>query len=530
MRHTTEDTISRLIRSVLAECPTPAKYIGYGRVSSKQQKDKGRSLDGQKLDIERWASDLNLVQHAYIQESHSGWKGTRPQFQREIIDRLPVLRASGVHFLVVYQLDRFARNVEYALNVLAQLTHHGIAVISVTDTLDYTTADGWQTFVNRLTSAEYYSRKLSQTMKVTRRREPTQHGHIVGNVSTGYRRTPNGGIEPDDRAHQQRMLFTLYATDLYSCQQLASTMNNHGWLAWNEQKQTTVPYTKWNVAEMLGNPVYIGKVRYKGTIYDGDHEPLIDRVTWEQVQAIRHRRTHARGTVIQKAGPFSGMLYCEECGGLMWQHNRSLERGYWSYECSTRYDVRGCNAKQIRSTILMQDVVRLLQRLRLTQAQKQRIVDRAALLIPQASVAPVVIDQSALNRLVDLYTSGLIDKATFEDRQRALVQASTSASVPEPLQAFDMQRAFTLLDNIAHLVQQATPAEQRAILQSLFARFWATNKHGLIAIQPQPIYMELLAIATNPCQDGEPGGVRFSMTDTYPQVWVRYHQPYQYVH
>lgn len=530
MRHT-DDTISRLIRSVLAECPAPAKYIGYGRVSTKKQKDKGRSLDGQKSDIEAWTTDLGFEQYGYVQESYSGWKGTRPQFQREIIDRLPILHAHGVQFLVVYQLDRFARNVEYALNTLAHLTRHGIAVISVTDTLDYTTADGWQTFVNRLTSAEYYSRKLSQTMKVTRRREPTQHGHIVGNISTGYRRIANGGIEPDDRAEQQRMLFTLYATDLYSCQQLAATMNNHGWLAWNEQKQTTVPYTKWNVAEMLGNPVYIGKVRYKGTIYDGHHEPLIDGVTWEMVQAIRARRRTNRGVAVQKAGPFSGMLYCEECGGLMWQHNRSLERGYWSYECSTRYDVRGCSAKQIRSTILMDDVLVLLKRLHLTPAQKQRIVDRAATFVPEQPTVLPIIDQAALNRLVDLYTSGLIDKATFEDRQRALHHAARVAE-PEPsAPRFDYQHAFTLLDNIAALVQRATPPEQRAILQSLFARFWATNQNGLVAVQPQPIYMELLALATSPCQFGEPGGKRVIITDTkQPYIWTRYQQPYQYAH
>lgn len=80
-----------------------------------------------------------------------------------------------------------------------------------------------------------------------------------------------------------------------------------------------------------------------------------------------------------------------------------------------------------------------------------------------------------------------------------------------------------MLDSIHDLVLTAQPAEQRAILQSLFARIWATHEHGVIAIQPQPVYLELVAAAFTPVCTVDWEGLQSPI----PTVWLDYRTPYR---
>lgn len=523
-KHTNEQSVSGLIRQVLAGQAQGLRYIGYGRVSTTQQRRDGNSLDGQRGDIEEWADGLGLIQHAYIEESHSGWRGTRPCFQA-LIDGLEEYAAAGVQLLIVFEIDRLARNVQYALNVIPVLTAHRVAVVSIIGALDYTTADGWKSLVERLTGAEYHSRNLSQKMQATRRREATRLRRPVGSLTTGYQRTPGGGIVPDTRAAQQRHLFELFASDLYTLATAAAAMNAAGHRAWNERAGAEVPYTKWNVVEMLRNPIYLGKVRHHGQVYDGQHEPLIDAQTWQRVQDILERRGTRRPVTIVASGPFTGLLYCEDCGAAMWQHVR--HRGLIYYECSGRHAEPRCPARSLTDRQLLPDVLCMLDGLRLSDAQKRRIVARMPRLTPTPEPPPPQSDE--LDRLIDLYTSGLITRAKFEEKKIALTMPTPIA---RPAPDVDMDQAFALLDNIADLVQQATAMEQRAILQSLFAAIWATKERGLIAVRPQPVYLDLVAAALNPRNVGlcsEPGGGRtISTVRRVPivAVWSGFRQVY----
>ena len=53
------------------------------------------------------------------------------------------------------------------------------------------------------------------------------------------------------------------------------------------------PFTKGGLYRLLTNPIYTGNVEFKGQVYDGEHEPIVETKTWESVQEILHRNRGA---------------------------------------------------------------------------------------------------------------------------------------------------------------------------------------------------------------------------------------------
>src|SRR4029079_7724554 len=48
------------------------------------------------------------------------------------------------------------------------------------------------------------------------------------------------------------------------------------------------------LALMLKNPIYIGKIRHKDLVHDGEHEAIIDRATFDAVQETLKRNNHEK--------------------------------------------------------------------------------------------------------------------------------------------------------------------------------------------------------------------------------------------
>ena len=56
----------------------------------------------------------------------------------------------------------------------------------------------------------------------------------------------------------------------------------------------------------------------KQVIFENHHEPIIDTQTWERVQELRKQRK--RPNRYDEVGLFSGILFCADCGSVMYQH------------------------------------------------------------------------------------------------------------------------------------------------------------------------------------------------------------------
>jgi hypothetical protein len=92
---------------------------------------------------------------------------------------------------------------------------------------------------------------------------------------------------------------------------------------------------------ILLNPFYCGKMRWKGVVSEGAHEPLISKELFELVQTILRRKT--KNPSRRKHTPvFKAKIHCEHCGGMLtWE----IQKGHWYGHCHNHKTSRHCSKK-----------------------------------------------------------------------------------------------------------------------------------------------------------------------------------------
>ena len=95
-------------------------------------------------------------------------------------------------------------------------------------------------------------------------------------------------IDPE-RAPLVAWAFRAYASGQWTIRNLLDEVTRRGLLSKPTPKRPSQPIVISAFHEMLKNPYYIGIVRYRGIEYQGKHEPLIDRQTFDTVQKAPSR-------------------------------------------------------------------------------------------------------------------------------------------------------------------------------------------------------------------------------------------------
>jgi site-specific DNA recombinase len=115
------------------------------------------------------------------------------------------------------------------------------------------------------------------------------------------------------------------------------------------------PFTRSSLSRLLTNVTYIGQVRYRNEIHPGEQPALIDRKTWQEVQA-RLAQNRSAGTVrTPSRALLQGLLVCRPCGCAMTpaQVTRGHRR-YRYYTCSAaqRKGWHTCPSKALPAAVL----------------------------------------------------------------------------------------------------------------------------------------------------------------------------------
>jgi site-specific DNA recombinase len=132
------------------------------------------------------------------------------------------------------------------------------------------------------------------------------------NVRVEYEGTMINTVQLDEeRAPLVRKAFELYATGDYGLERLEATMADLGLTAraLGKQPERAVSF-KW-LHRMLKDPYYKGYIQYKGELYPGRHEPIVDQALFDRVQEVRNLRSKngQRDRVLLHY--LKGTLFCE---------------------------------------------------------------------------------------------------------------------------------------------------------------------------------------------------------------------------
>lgn len=354
--------------------------VTYQRVSTEEQAAKGGQSEGFSIPAQRQANQGKAkeigatIVGEFVDPGYSGRTIKRPDLQR----MFKYIKTHQVTYCIVHKLDRLARDRLVDLEIQRSLIEAGVTLVSVTESIDETPSG---TLVHGVMSAiaEFYSKNLGAEVTKGMNQKIATRG-TPGRAPLGYlnvrKRDPEGheyrtvDLDPE-RAPLVQWAFTTYAAGNTAVDRIVAELTARGLTTVPTPQHPSKPVSKSGLFKMLHNPYYMGKIRYNGAVYDGNHTPLVDIEVWERVQRLLDSRAHAGVRSRKHDHPLKGILYCATCKSRLHLDFARNKQGirYAYYVCSGRASKRTtCNRKAVPVAVAEDLVATCYQRISLSAA------------------------------------------------------------------------------------------------------------------------------------------------------------------
>ena len=482
-------------------------YI-YLRVSTDEQANEGFSLDNQKRACLDYAQMCSYhVKRIFEDGGKSGRTTDRPAFQ----ELLTLLRESPVDAVIIYKIDRFARNVGDFSEIRKQFKNMGVKLLSVSENGDVTEGLIGNIFAS---VAEWESEVNGPT--------PPPLGYI----SIGGDRERKT-CEPDPYvASIIKELYEIYSTGNYSILELQEWLSDK-----NLVSKTGTGLGHSVIGNILNNPFYYGLIRWKGESKIGKHIPIITKDLFETCQYVlaKHRNFLMRRRVHDFL--LRGFIYCGECGQRYtaeWHvdavklKKRGGKIGY--YHCK-KLGRNGCPAPYVELTNLENQTMEEFKKMQFSQEfidavvrkTKERLENtrKTADSLKQGMINQKTAFENKRNKLEDALLDATIDRDTFKRKhseiQDKILNLETQmqeidAQSQIDIELIDEVLAFTR--NIYQTYSEAPDFLKRHYLRFFYEKIIVRNKEITEAV-PTPIFASLLA------------NQQVIITDLSSPAWIR---------
>jgi len=321
----------------------------YARYSSHNQTEQ--SIEGQLRDAYDFAQrEGYVIVGEYIDRAISGKTDDRPDFQRMLADA----PKHQFQYVLVWKLDRFARNrIEAAFNRQA-LKKHGIKLISVKENIsDAPEGIIMESMLEAM--AEYYSANLAQNIKRGMRESYLKGMYAGGPVPFGYKLIDGKLLQDELTAPIARYIFEEYAAGT-SKTEILKTLKEQGVKSPRGCELGPSSFT-----DLLQNTAYYGRVTRIGIEVDCVPEPIISKEIFDRAQVRVQAHKHAPAASKAKVDYLlQGKVFCGLCGDTMAGESGKGRQGviYNYYSCHTRKKHHECQKKNEKKDAVESTVVR----------------------------------------------------------------------------------------------------------------------------------------------------------------------------
>ncbi len=335
----------------------------YARYSCDHQKES--SIEDQLRDCKAFAesNDIEIID-TYIDRAQSGRSDERIGFQQ----MLTASDSRNFDCVIVWKLDRFARNrYDSAINK-ARLKRNGVRVLSAMERIsDSPEGVLLESLLEGI--AEYYSLDLREKTYRGLVGRALQCKHTGGKPALGYKVNADKDYEIDEVGAQTvRLIFELYASGK-SYREILTTLNQRG-----ARTASGRAFGSNSLHDLLVNEKYIGVYTFSRTHrkdggrnnhasdpeairIEGGVPAIVSREIWDAVQERMAKNKLAPGRNKAKVDYLlTGKIFCSKCGGAM--VGMSAHGNYTYYECSTRKRTKQCDIKPIRRKKIEDAVLR----------------------------------------------------------------------------------------------------------------------------------------------------------------------------
>ena len=413
------------------------KAVIYARYSSDSQREE--SIEGQLRECTAFAekNGITILRH-YIDRAFSAKTDNRPEFQEMIKDSSKKL----FDMIIVWKLDRFARNRYDSARYKAQLKKNGVKVVSATETI----SDGAEGILLESMlegMAEYYSADLAE--KVVR-----------GMTENALKCKYNGGTPPlgyvidSEQYFQIDPLTAPFVLEAFKRYDEGATMTQiRDWLNEKGIKNTRRQEMTYNsIQHMLNNRRYIGEYSYREVIIPDGIPAIVPKDLFDRVQEkmAKNKKAPARHKA-EDDYLLTTKLFCGYCGAYLCGESGTSRTGlvHHYYKCvSVKKKRAECHKKPVKKQWIEDLVV--------DETMKMVMDDKAI----EAIVSMLMELQNRESSSLPLYEKELKDtEAAIDNMLNAIQQGIFNKSTKARLD--ELEAAKDELENMIACEKLAKP-------------------------------------------------------------------------
>lgn len=405
------------------------------------------------------AKDIQIVK-IYTDGGYSGGNINRPALQQMLQD----IGKGLIDSVIVYKLDRLSRSQKDTLMLIEDcFLAKNVDFVSVNENFDTSTPFGRAMIGILSVFAQLEKDQITERFTMGRiGRAKNGYFHGGGNTPTGYDYIDGELIINDYEALQVKDLYNrfLKGYSIHNCWQYMH--QKYG--GWSNEV---------SVRNVLKNELYIGKVKFKGVAYQGNHQPIISEEIFRQVQDLFNSSRRTSDTF--KRSPFkantllSSLVYCGKCGARF--HG---EHGNYSCYSRTKGDKKyivdpNCKNKKWKIEELNKLVLDYITRLDFSKLQNSH---PAPVPVTDYSLRLTEIDKQ-IEKLIDLYQVSGIPLESIQKKMDALTkekEALLNVSKPKNVPVTTLAEMITARDTLMSLSDSGSLDEKRACLTMIIDR------------------------------------------------------------
>jgi site-specific DNA recombinase len=441
----------------------------YTRKSTEEGLDQEfNSLDAQRESGEAYiasqrGSGWECVPDHYDDGGFTGGNMDRPALRRLMAD----IEAGKVDCVVVYKVDRLSRSLLDFARIMETFEKHRVSFVSVTQQFNTTTSMG-RLVLNVLLSFAQFEREIISERTRDKIAAARRKGKWSGGMPLlGYDVDPRGSklVVNDAEAGRVRAIFDLYLEHqsmIATIQELDRRgWGNKGWTTRKGHERGGKSFTKASLYRLLRNVTYMGKLRYKDEVHNGEHAAIVSEEVWKRVQTLLGRNGRTGGAEVrnQFGALLRGVLRCVPCNCAMTpSHSTKDGKKRYRYYVCIQAQSRGwqvCPSKSIPATQIEQFVVDQIRCIGRDPAVIGETVARAHALA-QSQVASLDGERGGLER----------ELARWEEDVRKLVPqiAPDDEDTPAMARLADLQERIRGAERRVTEIRERTLAINRNIV------------------------------------------------------------------
>ena len=465
------------------------KIALYPRVSTQEQAMSGFSIDEQIERMTKYCEAMGwTVYKVYTDAGFSGGDMDRPNLKKMIRD----IKQGKVDKVLVYKLDRLSRSQKDTLYLIEDVfLANNVDFVSMNENFDTSTAFGRAMVGILAVFAQLEREQIKERMAMGRDgRAKKGKFHGSGVLPIGYDYIDGKLVVNEFEAMQVKKVFELYLLGK-SPYRIAEYMDNAGFAH---------RYGKWRqqtINDCISKKTYLGKIVHNGTVYDGEHEAIIDQATFDranelkELKAEKHSKTRLRsGRITSFLG---GHLVCGKCGAKM-SKKANVCRGhrYEKYVCLSRWKVApnlikdpNCMNKIWNMADLDSLVFDEIKKLSLEPEYLEEIISNDD---DQTAVIQNEIDKidEQMSRLMDLYTIGQFPMDVLKDKvhsltdQKEKLENELDRLLDEEHARLSYEKTLQLIHSFSDVLDRGDYDEIRTVIGALVDKIEVNDENVTI--------------------------------------------------